>query len=58
MKKVKAVYDKYYENENFRFVCLIRMFVRQTKCVEGSNYVDVNFKIHPRTHRVIMMGLS
>ena len=28
----------------------------QTKCVEGSNYVDVNFKIDPRTHRVIMMG--
>ena len=28
----------------------------QTKCVEGSNYVDVNFKIDSRTHRVIMMG--
>ena len=28
----------------------------QTKCVEGSNYVDVNFKIDQRTHRVIMMG--
>lgn len=28
----------------------------QTKWVEGSNYVDVNFKIDPRTHRIIMMG--
>ena len=28
----------------------------QTKWVEGSNYVDVNFKIDPRTKRVIMMG--
>ena len=26
------------------------------KWVEGSNYVDVNFKIDPRTHRIIMMG--
>ena len=24
--------------------------------VEGSNYVDVNFKIDPRTKRIIMMG--
>ena len=24
--------------------------------VEGSNYVDVNFKLDPRTNRVIMMG--
>ena len=28
----------------------------QTKWVEGSNYVDVNFKIDPRTNRIIMMG--
>ena len=24
--------------------------------MEGSNYVDVNFKIDPRTNRIIMMG--
>ncbi|MBQ2533658.1 MAG: N-acetyl-gamma-glutamyl-phosphate reductase, partial [Lachnospiraceae bacterium] len=24
--------------------------------VEGSNFVDINFKIDPRTHRVVMMG--
>ena len=28
----------------------------QTRNVEGSNFVDVNFKIDPRTKRVIMMG--
>ena len=30
--------------------------VPQTKWVEGSNFVDVNFKIDPRTKRVVMMG--
>ena len=28
----------------------------ETKWVEGSNYVDVNFVIDERTHRVVMMG--
>ena len=28
----------------------------ETKWVEGSNYVDVNFKIDERTGRVVMMG--
>ena len=28
----------------------------QTRWVEGSNYVDVNFKIDERTGRIIMMG--
>ena len=54
-EEVKAVYDKYYENETFVRV-LDKDVCPQTKCVEGSNYVDVNFKIDPRTHRVIMMG--
>ena len=36
--------------------CWIRTCAPETKWVEGSNYVDVNFKIDPRTHRVIMMG--
>ena len=26
------------------------------KCVEGSNYVDIGFKIDERTGRIIMMG--
>ena len=52
---VKAVYDKYYENEYFVRV-LDRDEVPQTKWVEGSNFVDVNFKIDPRTNRIVMMG--
>ena len=28
----------------------------QTRWVEGSNFVDVNFKIDQRTRRIIMMG--
>ena len=28
----------------------------QTRWVRGSNYVDVNFQIDPRTHRIILMG--
>jgi N-acetyl-gamma-glutamyl-phosphate reductase len=54
-EEVKAVYDKYYENERFVRV-LPKDVCPQTKWVEGSNYVDVNFKIDPRTKRVIMMG--
>lgn len=54
-EEVKAAYDKYYENETFVRV-LDRDVCPQTKWVEGSNYVDVNFKIDPRTHRIIMMG--
>mgnify|MGYP000416528244 FL=1 len=51
----KAVYDKYYDSEKFVRV-LEKDVCPQTKWVEGSNYVDVNFKIDPRTRRVIMMG--
>ena len=54
-EEVKAVYDKYYEDETFVRV-LDKDVCPQTKCVEGSNYVDVNFKIDPRTKRIIMMG--
>ncbi len=54
-EEVKAIYDKYYENEKFVRV-LEADACPQTKWVEGSNYVDVNFKIDPRTKRVIMMG--
>lgn len=52
---IKAVYDKYYDNEKFVRV-LDKDVCPQTKWVEGSNYVDVNFKIDPRTNRIIMMG--
>ena len=54
-EEVKAAYDKYYEKEQFVRV-LDKDVCPQTKWVEGSNYVDVNFKIDPRTKRIIMMG--
>ena len=54
-EQVRSVYDKYYEQERFVRV-LDRDVTPQTKWVEGSNYVDVNFKIDPRTNRIIMMG--
>ncbi len=53
--EIKSIYDKYYENEHF--VRVLGMDVcPQTKWVEGSNFVDVNFKVDERTGRVIMMG--
>ena len=54
-EEVKAIYDKYYGDEKFVRV-LEKDVCPQTKWVEGSNYVDVNFKIDPRTNRIIMMG--
>lgn len=53
--EVKAVYDKYYGKETFVRVLEKDVFP-QTKWVEGSNYVDVNFKLDPRTNRVVLMG--
>lgn len=54
-EEIKAIYDKYYADEKFVRV-LEKDVCPQTKWVEGSNYVDVNFKIDPRTNRIIMMG--
>ncbi len=54
-EEVKAVYDKYYKDETFVRV-LEKDVCPQTKWVEGSNYVDVNFKIDTRTNRIIFMG--
>ena len=54
-EEVKAIYDKYYAGE--RFVRVLDQDVcPQTRWVEGSNFVDVNFKLDPRTNRIIMMG--
>ncbi|MCD8338549.1 MAG: N-acetyl-gamma-glutamyl-phosphate reductase [Lachnospiraceae bacterium] len=54
-EEVKEVYDRYYNKEYFVRV-LEKDVCPQTKWVEGSNFVDVNFKLDPRTNRVIMMG--
>lgn len=53
--EVKAVYDKYYKDEYFVRVLEENVFP-ETRWVEGSNFVDVNFKIDERTNRIIMMG--
>ena len=54
-EEVKAVYDKYYKDETFVRV-LPKGECPETKWVEGSNFVDVNFVIDERTGRIIMMG--
>lgn len=54
-EEIKAVYDRYYGKEKFVRV-LEKGVYPETKWVEGSNYVDVNFVIDERTGRIIMMG--
>lgn len=54
-KEVKEVYDKYYKDEYFVRVLEENVFP-ETRWVEGSNFVDINFKIDNRTGRIIMMG--
>ena len=54
-EEVKSIYEKYYGNEMFIRV-LDEGVYPETKWVEGSNYVDIGFKIDPRTNRIIMMG--
>lgn len=54
-EEIKAVYDRYYAREKFVRV-LDAGVCPETKWVEGSNYVDVNFVIDERTGRIIMMG--
>lgn len=54
-EEVKAVYDKYYKEKTFVRV-LPKGECPETKWVEGSNFVDVNFVIDERTGRIIMMG--
>lgn len=54
-EQIRDAYRKYYDKE--KFVRLLDKDVcPQTKWVETSNYVDVNFKVDSRTNRVIMMG--
>ncbi len=54
-EEIKAIYDKYYQNEYFVRV-LEKDICPETRWVEGSNFVDVNFKIDERTNRIVMMG--
>lgn len=54
-EEVLDAYKKYYADEKFVRV-LENGTCPETRWVEGSNYVDVSFKIEPRTNRIIMMG--
>ncbi len=52
---IRAAYEKYYKNE--KFIRLLPDGVYpETRWVEGSNFVDIGFKIDERTGRIIMMG--
>ncbi len=52
---IRAAYDQYYAKEKFIRV-LEKGVCPETRWVEGSNYVDVNFVFDERTGRVIAMG--
>lgn len=54
-EEVRAVYQKYYGQEYFVRVLDPDVYP-ETRWVEGSNFVDVNFKIDERTGRIIMLG--
>ena len=54
-KDIRAAYEKYYSGEKF-IRLLDENVCPQTRWVEGSNYVDINFKVDPRTKRVVIMG--
>lgn len=54
-EEIKAVYDKYYDKEYFVRVLPLGTYP-ETRWVEGSNFVDIGFKIDERTGRIIMMG--
>ena len=54
-EEIRAVYEKYYKEEYF-----IRLLESgkcpETRFVEGSNFVDIGWKLDTRTNRVVMMG--
>ena len=53
--EVKSIYESYYKDETF-IRLLDENVCPETRFVEGSNFVDINFKIDERTNRIIMMG--
>ena len=54
-EEIQAAYQKYYGDEPF-IRLLADDVTAETRWVEGSNYVDIGFRIDPRTHRVVVMG--
>ena len=53
--ELREVYEKYYKDEYF-IRLLDENVCPETRFVEGSNFVDINFKVDKRTKRVVMMG--
>lgn len=54
-EEAREIYNTYYKKEFFVRV-LEKEVTPETRWVEGSNFVDVNFKMDERTGRIIMMG--
>lgn len=54
-EEIRAAYEKYYKDEYF-IRLLDKDVCPETRWVEGSNFVDIGFKVEPRTGRVVMMG--
>lgn len=54
-EEIRELYENTYKEEQFLRV-LPAGVCPETRWVEGSNYVDVNFKLDKRTNRIIMMG--
>lgn len=53
--EIRDAYQACYQKENFVRV-LPEVVCPETRWVEGSNYVDVNFAVEERSGRIIMMG--
>ena len=54
-EKLNEVYHAYYGKEYF--IRLLREgLTAETRWVEGSNFMDIGWKVDPRTNRVIVMG--
>ena len=54
-QQIRAAYEKYYGDEYFIRI-LPEGVLPETRWVEGSNYVDIGWKIDPRTHRIVVLG--
>ena len=53
--EIREAYEKYYGKEKFIRILGDGVYP-ETRWVQGSNYVDIGFKIDERTGRIIMMG--
>ncbi|MDF2822269.1 MAG: N-acetyl-gamma-glutamyl-phosphate reductase, common form [Clostridiales bacterium] len=53
--EIKELYEQYYKEEYFVRV-LDEGVYPETRWVEGSNFIDINFKIDERTNRIIVIS--